>query len=95
MRNISKDEFAAALQQRSDILKSKAAALRMLDDFGAVIAEILHEDYKVTIPGVGALYLADVAAKVGRNPKTGETVDIPEHKAVKFRVSKTMKDSLK
>ena len=46
------------------------------------------------VPGLGKLVLVDRAARVGRNPKTGEAIEIPAKKAVKFRVSKACKDAV-
>lgn len=46
------------------------------------------------IPGIGKLVLVDRAARMGRNPKTGEAIHIPARKAVKFRVSSACKKAL-
>ncbi len=44
-----------------------------------------------TIPGVGKLVLVDRKARMGRNPATGESIQIPAKKVVKFRVAKVAK----
>ena len=44
-----------------------------------------------TIPGLGKLVVVDRKARLGRNPKTGETIQIPAKKALKFRVAKAAK----
>ena len=46
------------------------------------------------VPGLGKLVLVDRAARMGRNPATGEQIQIPAKKAVKFRVAKVCKDAL-
>jgi DNA-binding protein HU-beta len=47
-----------------------------------------------TIPGIGKLVMMDRAARMGRNPATGETIQIPAKTVVKFRVAKAAKDSI-
>ena len=44
-----------------------------------------------TIPGIGKLVLVNRAARIGRNPATGEQIQIPAKKVVKFRVAKAAK----
>ena len=46
------------------------------------------------MPGFGKLVVVDRAARMGRNPKTGETIQIPAKRAVKFRLSKEAKDGV-
>lgn len=47
-----------------------------------------------TIPGIGKLVLVDRKARMGRNPATGETIQIPAKKVVKFKVAKAAKDAI-
>jgi DNA-binding protein HU-beta len=47
-----------------------------------------------TIPGIGKLVLVDRKARQGRNPATGEIIQIPAKKVVKFRVAKAAKDAI-
>jgi DNA-binding protein HU-beta len=47
-----------------------------------------------TIPGIGKLVLVDRKARLGRNPKTGETIQIPAKTVVKFRVAKACKEAV-
>ncbi|MEO8168128.1 MAG: HU family DNA-binding protein [bacterium] len=47
-----------------------------------------------TIPGIGKLVLVDRAARMGRNPATGETIQIPAKTVVKFRIAKAAKDAI-
>ena len=46
------------------------------------------------IPGLGRLVRVDRKARVGRNPATGETINIPAKKVVRFRVAKAAKDAI-
>jgi len=47
-----------------------------------------------TLPGIGKLVVADRKARMGRNPKTGETIQIPAKRVVKFRVAKAAKEGI-
>lgn len=47
-----------------------------------------------TIPGLGKLVLVQRNARKGRNPATGEIIDIPAKKVVKFRVAKIAKETI-
>jgi len=54
------------------------------------IKETLQKGEKVTIVGFGTFAVANRAAREGRNPKTGETIRIPEKKVVRFRPGKDL-----
>jgi len=54
------------------------------------IKEALDRGEKVAIVGFGTFALANRAAREGRNPKTGETIRIPEKKVVRFRLGKDL-----
>ncbi|MFQ5736053.1 MAG: HU family DNA-binding protein [Thermodesulfobacteriota bacterium] len=47
-----------------------------------------------TIPGIGKLVLVNRAARTGRNPRTGEAIEIPAKQVVKFRIAKACKDAV-
>ena len=53
-----------------------------------------HAKDSFTIPGLGKLVLVNRKARVGRNPATGETIQIKAKKVVKFRVAKAAKDAI-
>ena len=58
------------------------------------IASALKENDKVQLIGFGTFEVKSVAAREGHNPKTGETIQIPESKKVSFTASKVLKDSV-
>jgi DNA-binding protein HU-beta len=47
-----------------------------------------------TLPGLGKLVLVNRNARVGRNPKTGEPIQIPAKRVLKFRVAKAAKEAV-
>lgn len=56
-----------------------------------VVVDGLGTDGEVALPGLGKFVATEKAARTGRNPKTGEPVEIPAHKSVKFRAFKALK----
>ena len=55
----------------------------------------MAEAGEVKLSGFGTFSLVEKAESQARNPKTGETVVVPAHKAPKFKFSKTLKDALR
>ncbi|MFN7141342.1 MAG: HU family DNA-binding protein, partial [Limisphaerales bacterium] len=60
------------------------------------LAELAYKNAKntFTLPGLGKLVLVNRKARQGRNPATGETINIPAKRVVKFRVAKAAKDAI-
>lgn len=73
---------------------SKAETTRILDALGDVVGDLLNEGNEVTLPGIGKLTVKEKAARTGRNPKTGEPIEIPARKAAHFSAAKALKDAL-
>ena len=73
---------------------SKAEAERFLDAFGTTIhAEILQAG-KIVIPEVGTFQLSHKEARKGRNPKTGEEIQIAARNGVTFKATKSLQDRI-
>ena len=70
---------------------SKSDAEKAVNSFITVIESAVAADDKVTLPGFGAWSRTQRAARTGRNPRTGEPVQIPASKAVKFSVGADFK----
>jgi DNA-binding protein HU-beta len=58
------------------------------------IAGVLVQGETITLPGFGTFSLAERAARTGRNPKTGEALEIAASRAAKFKQAKALKDAL-
>ncbi|MBV9084743.1 MAG: HU family DNA-binding protein [Acidobacteriaceae bacterium] len=71
---------------------------RVAKQFVESLAELAVRETKkngvFVLPGIGRLVRAERKARVGRNPATGEAIKIPAKKVVKFRVAKSVKDSI-
>ncbi len=87
---LSKSQLAAAIAEKAELPKKKAGEILEL------IAALAYKHAKdtFTLPGIGKLVLRNRAARMGRNPKTGETIQIPAKRVVKFRVAKAAKDAI-
>jgi DNA-binding protein HU-beta len=87
---LSKSQIAAEIATQNNITKKAAAEILEF------IAELAYKNAKnsFTIPGLGKLVLVNRKARVGRNPATGETIQIKAKKVVKFRVAKAAKDAI-
>ena len=70
---LSKSQLAAAVAEKAAI--SKKQAMEILDHIAALAYK--HAKDTFTLPGIGKLVLRNRAARMGRNPKTGETIQIP------------------
>jgi len=70
---------------------SKLAASRLLDSVLEGIRKGLREEGSVTLTGFGTFEVKDRKPRVGRNPHTGEPIQIDAGKRVGFRVGKNLK----
>ena len=70
---------------------TKTQALEMLDDLIGMIAKHLKKGERVKIAGLGILQVRNRAARMGRNPATGEPIQIKASKKVAFRATKELK----
>lgn len=87
---LSKSQIAAAVAEKNGLTKKQA---------GEVIETLVDLAYKnaknsFTLPGLGKLVLVNRKARIGRNPATGEQIQIPAKRVVKFRVAKAAKDAI-
>jgi DNA-binding protein HU-beta len=73
----------------------RAAAERALNSFTASITEVLKKGDKITLPGFGTFLVSNRSARKGRNPRTGQEIDIPAVRIPKFKAGKGLKDSIR
>ncbi|MGB7034791.1 MAG: HU family DNA-binding protein [Xanthobacteraceae bacterium] len=81
--------LAASLAEEHQITKRAGQAL--LDDLVGLITKHLKRGERVRIAGLGILQVRKRAARMGRNPATGEAIKIKASKKVAFRASKDLK----
>ena len=87
---MTKSQIASHLAETAQISKKQSAA------FLEAMANLAYKQAKnsFTIPGIGKLVLVNRKARIGRNPATGQEIQIPAKKVVKFRVAKAAKDAI-
>ncbi len=73
---------------------TKADAKKALDAFIKTTADTLKAGDKVSLVGFGAFSVTERSARTGRNPKTGEEMQIPAKKVVKFKAGSELSDSV-
>lgn len=73
---------------------SKTAVKDVIDATFTTIAKHIKKDKRFLVPGFGTFTVRTRKAKKGRNPKTGEELQIPASKTVAFKPAPTLKDSL-
>jgi len=89
---VNKTELIDQIADESDV--SKAAAGRALDAMISAVTQTLSKGDQVTLVGFGTFSVRDRAARTGRNPKTGETIQIKAAKVPTFKAGKAFKDAL-
>lgn len=89
---MTKADLIDSLAAKADLPRPRAEELVnfFLDDVTAA----LKRGEKVNISGFGTFTVSDRKARTGRNPKTGEPIEIPASRSAKFRAGKVLKDSL-
>ena len=89
---MTKADLIESLATKLDLQKTLAERIvnTMFDD----IEGALQKGDKVNISGFGTFAVSDRKARQGRNPKTGETIEIPASKSAKFKAGKSLKDQL-
>ncbi len=89
---MTKADLIESVATKADMPKGQAERVVNLvfDD----IVAALKNGQKVNISGFGTFQISDRKARSGRNPKTGETIEIPASKSAKFKAGKSLKDVL-
>lgn len=90
---MNKTELVAAIAEKTEL--SKKDSEKALKAFIDVVTEELQKGEKIQLVGFGTFEVADRAAREGRNPLTGEKMQIEASKAPKFKAGKALKDAIK
>ncbi|WP_122049446.1 HU family DNA-binding protein [Asaia bogorensis] len=89
---LNKQELIAAVAEKTDLPKAKAGDV--VEALFASIEEALARKQEVRLVGFGSFATATRKAAKGRNPRTGEEIDIPASISVRFRPGKGLKDAV-
>ncbi len=87
---MTKSQVQAELAERTGLTKKEVKL------FLEELAKLAYKEAPngFTIPGIGKLVLVHRKARMGRNPATGETIQIPAKTVVKFRIAKVCKEAI-
>ena len=90
---MNKTELVAAVADKAGLSKKDAeAAVKAFID---AVAEELKKGEKVQLVGFGTFEVSERAARQGRNPQTGETIEIAASRTPRFKAGKALKDLVK
>jgi DNA-binding protein HU-beta len=90
---VNKKELIDAMAEGAET--SKATAEKVFNAFVDAVTKTIKNDEKVRIVGFGTFSLTHRAARTGRNPQTGEPLQIPASKAPKFTPGQDLKKAVK
>ncbi len=89
---VTMKEIAAELAEKHAMSKKDVEAV--LGDMITLFGKNLKKGNRIRVPGLGILQVKKTAARLGRNPATGEQIKIPAKKKIAFRVAKDLKESV-
>ncbi len=91
-KTVNKKELVAAIADECGL--AKTVCEKVLDATMSSITASLSEDKEIRLVGFGTFYTAKRQATKGRNPRTGDVIDIPASNQPKFKAGKGLKDSV-
>lgn len=92
-KSLNRTELVAAIAAETG--QSQTAVNGVLDSLFSTLADSVSKDVKVTIPGWIAVERTSRAARTGRNPQTGESIEIPAGHSVKVSAGTKLKAAAK
>ena len=89
---MSKKELIDAISERSGLTKVNSEAA--LNAVVSCLTELLAKGDSIVLPGFASLSVKSRAARTGRNPATGQPINIPASKVVSFKTGKALKEAI-
>ena len=89
---MNKGELIEAVANDANITKAQAQAA--MDAFTSNVKKALKSGDKVTLVGFGTFSASTRAARMGRNPQTGQPIQIPKRRVAKFSAGKALKNAI-
>ena len=89
---MTKTQLVRHLAEKHELSNKQVAAL--IDYIAEVAIKETKKNGVFVVPGLGRLVKSNRKARVGRNPQTGQAINIPAKTVVKFRVAKAVKDTI-
>ena len=91
---MTKAEFVDQVAKASGVDLSKKDAAGILDTVFSVIGQTIKDENRFSYPGFGTFTVKERSARKGRNPRTGDAIDIKASKTVGFKPAPSLKQSL-
>jgi DNA-binding protein HU-beta len=91
-KRMSQSEVLNHFAQKFDV--KRAQVKEFFEELATLAGTEVKRNGEFVLPGIGKLVKAERKAREGRNPATGETIKIPAKTTLKFRIGKSMKDSV-
>jgi DNA-binding protein HU-beta len=89
---VSMKQLVSSIAEKHEVSKKQCTA--MFDMFVSEVSKNLKKGNRIRIPGLGIMSVRKRAARMGRNPATGEAIKIKASKRVAFRAAKELKESI-
>lgn len=89
---MNKNELIASISSATGLTKTDSA--KALDAFITAVTKSLKAGEEVCLVGFGTFGVSERAATTGRNPRTGDTINIPARKVAKFKPGKALQDTV-
>jgi len=89
---MNKSELVAAMSEKSGL--TKADSERAYKAFVETVSETLADGDSISLIGFGSFLVRERSARTGRNPRTGETIQIKASKNPSFKAGKALKDAV-
>ena len=89
---MNKGEFITHIAQQHNCLKTEAE--KVIDMFTSSVIEAMEQGNEISLIGFGNFSISKVAARTGRNPRTGEALEILARNQPKFKIGQKLKDAV-
>lgn len=92
VETVSLRQLAVQLAEKNEMTNKQAN--KIMDDFVGLVTKHLKKGVRIRLTGLGILQVRKRAARMGRNPATGEAIKIKASKKVAFRAAKDLKEAI-
>lgn len=89
---MNKTQLTAKLAEKTGLTKAQAADA--LNGVIEIITDQMKDGDKIILTGFGTFYVSERAPRTGRNPQTGQPIDIPAARVPKFKAGKVLKETV-
>ena len=91
-KRMSQSEVVNHIAEKFEL--KRAQVKELFEELGSLASSEVKSSGEFVLPGFGKLVLSERKAREGRNPQTGDTIQIPAKTTLKFRLGKGMKDAV-